>query len=96
MKTEPDVFSIDTLAKLQRSHWDGVRSFQARNHMRAMQVGDLVLFYHSSTEDRGVVGLARVVRTAYPDHTQFEPKSEYYDPKAKPEAPRWFMPGLFA
>jgi predicted RNA-binding protein with PUA-like domain len=91
MKTEPDLFSIDALAKLGRSAWDGVRSYQARNHMQAMQLGDLALFYHSSTEARGVVGLSRVVRTAYPDHTQFDPKSEYFDAKAKPEAPRWFM-----
>jgi predicted RNA-binding protein with PUA-like domain len=91
MKTEPELFSIDALAKLRRSPWDGVRSFQARNHMQAMQLGDLALFYHSSTEARGVVGLSRVVRAAYPDHTQFDPKSKYYDPKVKPELPRWFM-----
>jgi predicted RNA-binding protein with PUA-like domain len=91
MKTEPELFSIDALAKMHRSAWDGVRSFQARNHMQAMHVGDLALFYHSSTEARGVVGLSRVVRAAYPDHTQFDPKSSYYDPRAKPEAPRWFM-----
>jgi predicted RNA-binding protein with PUA-like domain len=91
MKTEPELFSIDTLAKLGRSPWDGVRSFQARNHMQRMQLGDLALFYHSSTDDRGVVGLSRVVATAYPDHTQFDPKSKYFDATAKPEKPRWFM-----
>jgi predicted RNA-binding protein with PUA-like domain len=91
MKTEPDVFSIDNLAKLGRSPWDGVRSYQARNHMQAMHVGDLVLFYHSSTDDRGVVGLAQVAREAYPDHTQFDPKSKYFDKAAKKAAPRWFM-----
>jgi predicted RNA-binding protein with PUA-like domain len=91
MKSEPDAFSIDTLAKLGRSPWDGVRSYQARNHMQAMAIGDLALFYHSSTADRGVVGLSRVVRTAYPDHTQFDPKSQYYDAGSKPTAPRWFM-----
>lgn len=91
MKTEPDVFSIDDLARLGRSPWDGVRSFQARNLLQQMQVGELALFYHSSTELRGVVGLARIARTAYPDHTQFDPKSEYYDKTAKQEAPRWFM-----
>jgi predicted RNA-binding protein with PUA-like domain len=92
-KSEPDAFSIDALASAPRrtSHWDGVRNYQARNHMQAMQVGDLVLFYHSSTEGRGVVGLARVVREAYPDHTQFDPKSQYFDKGAKREAPRWFM-----
>ncbi|HET8934780.1 MAG TPA: EVE domain-containing protein [Polyangiales bacterium] len=91
MKTEPDAFSIDNLAKLGRSPWDGVRSYQARNHMQAMRVGDLVLFYHSSTDDRGVVGLAQVAREAYPDHTQFDPNSKYFDKTAKKAAPRWFM-----
>jgi predicted RNA-binding protein with PUA-like domain len=91
MKTEPEVFSIDTLEKMRRSPWDGVRSYQARNHMQAMRVGDLVLFYHSSTDDRGVVGLAQVAREAYPDHTQFDPKSQYFDKAAKKAAPRWFM-----
>ena len=91
MKTEPEMFSIDNLAKLGRSPWDGVRSYQARNHMQAMREGDLVLFYHSSTEDRGVVGLARVTREAYPDHTQFDPKSKYFDKTAKKAEPRWFM-----
>jgi predicted RNA-binding protein with PUA-like domain len=91
MKTEPNVFGIDDLARMKRSPWDGVRNFQARNHMRAMQVGDLVLFYHSSTDPKGVVGVARVVRTAYPDHTQFDPKSDHFDASAKQDDPRWFM-----
>jgi predicted RNA-binding protein with PUA-like domain len=91
MKSEPDVFSIDDLARLGRSPWDGVRSYQARNHMQAMRVNDLALFYHSSTEARGVVGLSRVVKAAYPDPTQFDAKSEYFDKGAKREAPRWFM-----
>jgi predicted RNA-binding protein with PUA-like domain len=91
MKTEPDVFSIDKLAKLGRSAWDGVRNYTARNHMQAMQVGDYALFYHSSTADRGVVGLTRISREAFPDHTQFDPNSEYFDKGAKQSAPRWFM-----
>lgn len=91
MKTEPEAFSIDDLAKLGRSPWDGVRNYQARNHMQAMRAGDGVLFYHSSTDDRGVVGLAQVVREAYPDHTQFDPRSQYFDKTAKKAAPRWFM-----
>jgi len=91
MKTEPEVYSIDTLAQKGRGSWDGVRNFQARNHMRAMREGDLVLFYHSSTEPPGVAGIARVCREAYPDPTQFDPKSDHYDPKSKPEAPRWDM-----
>lgn len=91
MKSEPDAFSIQDLKKRKRSPWDGVRSFMARNQMQAMRVGDLALFYHSSTEPPGVVGLARIVREAYPDHTQFERKSKYYDPRAKKDKPRWFM-----
>ena len=91
MKSEPDVFSIDDLARLGHSPWDGVRSYQARNHLQAMRVGDLALFYHSSTEARGVVGLARVVQAAHPDPSQFDPKSEFFDKGAKREAPRWFM-----
>ncbi len=89
MKSEPDVFSIDDLAKQGVSGWEGVRNYQARNFMRAMQVGDLVLFYHSNAKPPGVVGLAEVVRTAYPDPFQFDPKSEYYDPKSPADAPRW-------
>ncbi|MET0386314.1 MAG: EVE domain-containing protein, partial [Polyangiales bacterium] len=91
MKSEPDAFSIDQLAKMKRSGWDGVRSYQARNHMQAMRVDDLALFYHSSTDDRGVVGLARVSREAHVDPTQFDPKSQYFDKGAKEIAPRWFM-----
>jgi predicted RNA-binding protein with PUA-like domain len=91
MKSEPDVFSIDDLARLKRAPWDGVRNFQARNHMRDMKVGDIVLFYHSSCEAIGVVGLARVVREAYPDHTQFDPKSDHCDPKSTRDDPRWSM-----
>src|SRR6185503_3558977 len=66
-------------------------NFQARNHMRAMKSGDLVLFYHSSTEPPGVAGIARVCREAYPDPTQHDPKNDHYDPKSKREAPRWDM-----
>jgi predicted RNA-binding protein with PUA-like domain len=91
MKSEPDAFSIDDLAKKKRAPWDGVRNFQARNHMRAMKVGDFVLFYHSSTAVIGVVGIARVVREAYPDPTQFDPKNDHYDERAKKEDPRWSM-----
>ena len=91
MKTEPDAFSISDLKKLKRAPWDGVRSFQARTQLQSMKLGDLALFYHSSTEPPGVVGLSRIVREAYPDHTQFDRKSKYYDPKAKRDAPRWFM-----
>ncbi|HEX7477684.1 MAG TPA: EVE domain-containing protein [Polyangiales bacterium] len=91
MKSEPDAFSIDDLARLGRSPWDGVRNYQARNFMQQMRVGDLVLFYHSSCEPKGVVGVARVAKAAYADHTQFDPKSDHFDPASPPDAPRWFM-----
>ena len=91
MKTEPSVFGIDDLARKRVEHWDGVRNFQARNHIKAMQLGDRVLFYHSSCEPPGVAGLARVARTAYPDFTAWTPASKYYDPKSTPDSPRWFM-----
>jgi len=92
MKSEPDVFSIDDLKKKKTSGWDGVRNYQARNFMRDdMKLGDMVLFYHSSCEVPGVAGLAKVSKTSHPDPSQFDSKSEYYDPKATKEAPRWFM-----
>jgi predicted RNA-binding protein with PUA-like domain len=91
MKSEPDVFSIDALKRKGVSGWDGVRNYQARNFMKDMRVGDRVLFYHSNADPSGVAGLAAVARTAYPDPTQFDPKSDYYDPKAAPERPIWFQ-----
>lgn len=93
MKSEPAVFSFDDLKAKPGStdHWEGVRNYQARNYMREMRKGDLVLFYHSNCETPGVVGIAEVVREAYLDHTAFEPMSIYYDPKSKPDNPRWFM-----
>jgi predicted RNA-binding protein with PUA-like domain len=89
MKTEPDGFSIDDLRKVGTEPWTGVRNYQARNFMRSMQVGDGVLFYHSSTEIPGIYGLAEVASAPYPDPTQFDPKSHYFDPKASAETPRW-------
>lgn len=93
MKSEPSVFSIDDLrAKPEStSSWDGVRNFTARNFMMQMKLGDLVLFYHSSDEPVGVAGIAEVVRESHPDLTAQDPKSEYHDPKATPEKPKWFM-----
>ena len=93
MKSEPGVFSIEDLARSpkQTTCWDGVRNYQARNFMRAMAVGDRVLFYHSSAEPPAVVGIAEVVRTAYPDKTQFDKTSHHYDPASDPSAPRWDM-----
>ena len=93
MKSEPDVFSIDDLAKAkkQTTGWDGVRNYQARNLLRdEIAVGDGVLYYHSSVDPPAVVGLARVVKAGYPDPTQFDSKSDYYDPDSQPDAPRWF------
>ncbi len=89
MKTEPETFSIDDLERVKIEPWTGVRSMFARFHMRNMNVGDEVLFYHSSTEPPGVAGLAKVVKTRVIDETQFDPKSPYYDPKATREKPIW-------
>lgn len=94
MKSEPDVFSFQDLKSRPKKTepWNGVRNYQARNFMRdEMQVGDLILFYHSSCEVPGVYGIAKVGSKPYPDSTQFDKKSEYYDPKATLEAPRWFL-----
>jgi len=92
MKSEPDEFSIDDLAraKHQTTAWFGVRNYQARNFMRdGMRVGDRAFFYHSSCPEPGVAGIVEVSRAAYPDVTQFDPASEYFDPKSTRDAPRW-------
>jgi predicted RNA-binding protein with PUA-like domain len=90
MKSEPEECSIDDLVRLGRVPWTGVRNYQARNFMRDdMRVGDGVLFYHSSCPEPGVAGLAEVASAAYPDATQFDPKSKYFDPKATRDTPRW-------
>jgi predicted RNA-binding protein with PUA-like domain len=94
MKSEPDECSIDDLARApsQRVPWFGVRGWQARNFMRNdMRIGDGVLFYHSSCAVPGIYGLAEVVSEPYPDETQFDPKSRYYDEKSRPERPRWYL-----
>ena len=94
MKSEPDEFSIEDLAKAPRqtTPWFGVRNYTARNFMRdSMRVGDGVLFYHSSCPEPGIAGLAKVASTSYPDDSQFDRKSPYYDPKAKREEPRWML-----
>ena len=91
MKSEPDVFSIDDLEATDQEPWDGVRNYQARNFMREMQKGDLVLFYHSNAKPPGVAGVAKVATSSYPDPTQFDPKNKYFDPKSKPEDPRWSL-----
>ena len=92
MKSEPDEFSIDDLAKApgQTTAWFGVRNYQARNFMRdEMRVGDLAFFYHSSCAEPGIAGIVEISKLAYPDATQFDPNSGYYDPKSTRDAPRW-------
>jgi len=89
MKSEPETYSIDDLARDGSTAWEGVRNFKARNNMRAMSVGDEVLFYHSSADPSCVAGIARVSRVAYPDPSQFDRKSDYYDAKSTAEKPRW-------
>lgn len=94
MKSEPDEASIDDAlaAKGKTVAWTGVRNYQARNFMRDdMRIGDGVLFYHSSCAEPGIAGLAEVASAAYPDPTQFDRKSPYYDPKSDPESPRWLL-----
>lgn len=93
MKSEPDECSIDDVlaAPDRTTPWSGVRNYQARNFMlKDMKIGDGVLFYHSSCPEPGIAGLAEVASAAYADESQFDPKSDYYDPGAKREAPRWF------
>lgn len=91
MKSEPDVFSIDQLKKDTVTPWEGVRNYQARNFMaKDMKIGDEILFYHSSCDPAGVAGLATVASEAFADPSQFDKKSEYYDPKASKEKPIWF------
>ncbi len=94
MKTEPDTFGIDDLAARegQTEPWDGIRNYQARNFMRdEMSPGDRVFFYHSNARPPGIVGIAQIVSEAYPDPTQFDPESPYYDPKSDPDKPRWLL-----
>jgi predicted RNA-binding protein with PUA-like domain len=93
MKSEPDECSIDDAlaAPKQLTPWTGVRNYQARNYMRdEMRVGDGVLFYHSSCPEPGIAGLAEVASASFVDPSQFDKKSDYYDPKSKREAPRWY------
>jgi predicted RNA-binding protein with PUA-like domain len=90
MKSEPDEFSIDDLERHQTTPWFGVRNYMARNFMRDdMALGDWVLFYHSSCPEPGIAGIAKVSAKAYPDSTQFDKKSKYFDPKSSRDNPRW-------
>ncbi len=93
-KSEPSAFSIDHLAKSpqQTAPWDGVRNYQARNSLRDdVQIGDKIFFYHSSEEPLGIFGTMEAVATGYPDPTQFDPHSKYYDPKSTKDSPRWYL-----
>lgn len=92
-KAEPHIYGIDHLAAAPEKigRWDGIRNYQARNFLRdQIALNDEVFIYHSSCKDVGIVGTAKVIKAAYPDPTQFNPESDYYDPKSTPENPRWF------
>ena len=92
MKSEPDAFSIDDLKRKGKEAWDGVRNYQARNYMRdGMRKGDKVFFYHSNCAEPGIVGVAEVSTEAYPDPTQFDPKSNYFDAASSRDNPRWIL-----
>ena len=89
MKSEPDAYSIDTLKNDEVTLWDGIRNYQARNFMRNMNIGDKVFFYHSNCKPPGIVGLMEVIDLNIVDPTQFDMDSKYFDPKSKPENPKW-------
>ena len=92
MKSEPDSYSIDDLERDRLEPWDGIRNYQARNMMRDdMTPGDRAFFYHSSCEVPAVVGIVKIASQAYPDPTQFDPRSKYFDPKSSEENPRWYL-----
>ena len=92
MKSEPSTYSLDNLKRDGVSAWEGVRNYQARNYMRdEMKKGDLALFYHSVANPPGVAGICRISRESFPDHTAWDPKSPYFDPKASPDNPIWMM-----
>ena len=91
MKTEKECYSIDDLKRDGVISWDGVRNYQARNYMRDMKAGDMVLFYHSSSDPSGVAGIGRIARAAHPDATALDPKEKHYDPKATKDKPIWLV-----
>jgi predicted RNA-binding protein with PUA-like domain len=94
LKSEPTAYSISDLKRDKRTAWEGVRNYQARNFLKEMKVGDLALFYHSSTDPNAVVGVAKIVAAAHPDDTQFNKKDSHFDPKATKEKPIWFCPDI--
>ncbi|WP_415398802.1 EVE domain-containing protein [Synechococcus sp. W4D4] len=89
MKSEPDVYGIQHLQAEGTTLWDGIRNYQARNFMRSMSIGDRAFFYHSNAKPPGIVGMMEVIETGITDPSQFDPENKYFDPKSKPEAPRW-------
>jgi predicted RNA-binding protein with PUA-like domain len=89
IKSEPEVYSIADLKRDKSTGWEGVRNYQARNHLASMKLGDLAIFYHSSADPPGAAGIAKVSREAYADEAQFDPKSDYYDAKSDRTKPRW-------
>ena len=91
LKSEPSAYSFEQLRIDSTTPWTGVRSFQARNNMMEMKLEDLCLFYHSSVAEPAAVGICKVVKTAYPDFTQFDRSSDYFDGRAKEGNPIWFM-----
>lgn len=93
-KSEPSVYSIDDLKKDKTTLWDSIRNYQARNFMKEMKAGDLVLFYHSNADPMGISGVMKVSKEAIPDPTQFDKKNNYYDEKATKDKPRWFCPEM--
>jgi len=94
VKSEPVTYGINALERDKETLWEGVRNYQARNFLQSMEVGDLVLFYHSNAEPPGVAGVAAVSKTAVADPTQFKKNSDYYDEKATKDKPRWFCPTI--
>lgn len=94
LKSEPESYGIDHLRRDGVEPWSGVRNYQARNFMQSMNVGDFCLFYHSSTKEKGVFGIAKVVTPAHPDQTQFDRTGPYYDPNATKKRPIWFCPDV--
>jgi predicted RNA-binding protein with PUA-like domain len=89
LKSEPDVFGYDDLVRVKWEGWDGIRSFQARNYLREMKVGDKAIFYHSNAKPPGAAGVCRITKAAEPDPTQFDPSSKYFDATSDPADPRW-------
>ena len=89
MKSEPDVYGIHHLQQEGTTLWDGIRNYQARNFMRSMAIGDRAFFYHSNAKPPGIIGLMEVIETGLTDPSQFDPDNKYFDPKSKPESPRW-------